>query len=177
MCPLLCRQHYVDWPSLSRRGHRPSVLWVLQAAPRGPAEGGRRPAFLLALWERGCHGRQWQEGHISLFRGQPPLWCCYSLLLVTRACSTTDERGDRLWMPPCGTNSLSWAVELLLSSIDQRSWSAHFNAMPIDSSPNNVIWSPMRRSVLYNFDNFHISLNLKHYMILCGLQKLFNLFS
>lgn len=41
-----------------RRGHGPPFLWVLQAAPRGSAEGGGWPAFLLALWKRGGHGCQ-----------------------------------------------------------------------------------------------------------------------
>lgn len=38
-----------DWLPLPHRGHRPPVLRVLQAAARGAAEGGRQPAFLLAL--------------------------------------------------------------------------------------------------------------------------------
>lgn len=57
-------------PSWRSRGHREVVLRVLSPAERGQAQRRRGPAVLLDVRERGRHGRQRQEGHLTLPGGE-----------------------------------------------------------------------------------------------------------
>lgn len=68
----------------SFRRHREAVLWVLPSTERGQAQRRREPAVLLDVWERSRYGCQWQEGHLSIPRGESPgPWTVQLYLLMS----------------------------------------------------------------------------------------------
>lgn len=58
------------WMLNSCRGNGQIVFRVLPSATWGSTKTRRRAAVLLAVWECGRHGSQWQTGHLTLFRGK-----------------------------------------------------------------------------------------------------------